>query len=517
MQTCERTLGMRFLAGELPIEQEEVFSQHIAECERCRRWLEEDSGDMATWDMAKHLALAPSGDEQGDKSGFYERLSIRSGSARTDSQLTHQIRNYLAPTDDPRYLGRLGIYEIAAVIGRGGMGIVLKAFEPSLNRFVAIKMLEPTLVSIGSARQRFAREARAMAAIAHENVVPVYAVDQYRDLPYFVMEYVVGGTLEHRIFKEGPFEISSIVRIAMQMADALAAADAQGLVHRDIKPGNILLDHGTERVRVADFGLARIASEASDTRSGMIAGTPQYMSPEQVKGTSIDARSDLFSLGSVMYAMCTGHSPFRADGVYAVMQRIVNDQPRSIRQQNPNIPEWLQSFIFCLLQKSPSNRFLSAAQVAQELRSELAYLQNPTKVKQPIRTWLDTNARQHDYEVISLSRRSHYAIAVFIVLSCLVGTGLWLLQMQPQKDLAESQTQTTQNTEEVKSSSRAGDVPVVLWENDGFSQLQQRIVRLHHEMQPDSLNPAVENSYDESHQATVLLKKRLLEFEETPF
>ena len=148
-------------------------------------------------------------------------------------------------------------------------------------------------------------------------------------------------------------------------------------MHRDIKPGNILLDRGTERVRVADFGLVRVANDASCTRSGVVAGTPQYMSPEQVRAELCDGRSDLFSLGSVMYALCTGHPPFRAETVYGVMQRIVHDRPRGIRQMNASVPEWLDDFILRLLAKDRAERFASADEVAALLSAELAHLQNP--------------------------------------------------------------------------------------------------------------------------------------------
>jgi serine/threonine protein kinase len=162
----------------------------------------------------------------------------------------------------------------------------------------------------------------------------------------------------------------------------------QGLVHRDIKPANILLENGVERVLVTDFGLARIADDASMTRSGVITGTPQFMSPEQASGREVDCRSDLFSLGAVMYAMCTGHGPFRSASVFGLLKRICEDEPRSIREVNPEIPQWLERFIFKLLAKDPAGRFASAEEAAQQLTEELAYLQNPTGVQEPDRPWL---------------------------------------------------------------------------------------------------------------------------------
>ena len=195
-----------------------------------------------------------------------------------------RIADYFDPTDDPRMLGRFGGYEIVGIIGCGGMGVVLKGFEPALDRYVAIKLLAPHLATSGAARTRFAREARAAAAVLHENVVAIHRVSEAKGLPYLVMPYMPGESLQKRLDEQGPMQLNEILRIGMQIAAGLAAAHAQGLIHSDIKPGNILLDKGVERVTITDFGLARAADDASLTRSGVIAGTPQYMSPEQARG-----------------------------------------------------------------------------------------------------------------------------------------------------------------------------------------------------------------------------------------
>src|SRR5262249_21378146 len=163
----------------------------------------------------------------------------------------------------------------------------------------------------GAARKRFAREAQAAAAVIHEHVVSVYAVDANAVPPYLVMAFITGQSLQQRIDQSGPLELKEILRIGMQTACGLAAAHSQGLVHRDIKPANIMLENGIERVRITDFGLARAVDDASISQSGAVAGTPQYMAPEQAAGTLVDQRADLFSLGSTLYAMCTGRPPFR--------------------------------------------------------------------------------------------------------------------------------------------------------------------------------------------------------------
>ena len=170
------------------------------------------------------------------------------------------------------------------------------------------------------------------------------------------MQYVAGASLQDRLDNTGPLPLAEVLRIGMQTAGGLAAAHAQGLVHRDVKPANILLENGVERVKLTDFGLARAADDASLTQSGQVAGTPQYMSPEQAEGNAVDARSDLFSLGSVLYATCTGRAPFRASGSMAVLRRVCEETPTPIRHTNPDIPDWLTAIIDKLHAKDPGQR-----------------------------------------------------------------------------------------------------------------------------------------------------------------
>ncbi len=202
-------------------------------------------------------------------------------------------------------------------------------------------------------------------------------------MPYLVMEYVGGGSLQDRIDKAGPLELKEVLRIGLQAAAGLAAAHAQGLVHRDIKPANILLENGVEHVKITDFGLARAVDDASLTQSGVIAGTPQYMSPEQAEGEAVDHRSDLFSLGSVLYTMCTGRPPFRADNTMAVLQRVCEDAPRPIREINPEVPDCLAAIVAKLHAKDPADRFQSAAEVAELLSRHLADVQQPALATGP--------------------------------------------------------------------------------------------------------------------------------------
>jgi WD40 repeat protein len=291
--------------------------------------------------------------------------------------------DFLAPSERPGSLGRLGHYEVQALVGRGGMGVVLKAFDENLHRVVAVKVMAPQLAANATARQRFTREARAAAAVTHDHIVTIHGVEEAGGLPYIVMQYVDGVSLQDRLDRSGPLALREVLRIGMQAAAGLAAAHKQGLVHRDVKPANILLENGVERVKLTDFGLARAVDDASLTQSGVVAGTPQYMSPEQAEGKPVDARSDLFSLGSVLYAMCAGVPPFRGSTTPAVLRRVVEDTPRPLREVNREVPDWLAATVDRLHAKDPAVRFQSAAAVAELLGGHLAHLQHPSQVAAP--------------------------------------------------------------------------------------------------------------------------------------
>ena len=290
------------------------------------------------------------------------------------------IGQYLAACESPGTLGRLGLYEILEEIGRGGMGVVFRAYDPKLQRIVAVKALAPELARLPSARQRFLREARAAAAVSHPHVVTIFAVEGTEEaslgterttLPFLVMECIVGQTLHDKIKRVGALKVEEIIRISRQIAEGLTAAHKRGLIHRDIKPANILLENGVERVKITDFGLARTTSDGGITHTGEILGTPQCMSPEQARGEIVDQRSDLFSLGCVMYTMCTGFSPFRADNMLAVMKKVCEETPRAIDQINASIPEWLCQLVHRLLEKEPERRVATAEGVVQVLESKV--------------------------------------------------------------------------------------------------------------------------------------------------
>ncbi|MGL4553064.1 MAG: protein kinase domain-containing protein, partial [Gemmataceae bacterium] len=294
---------------------------------------------------------------------------------------------FLGPPTRPDSLGRIGHYEALQVLGRGGCGIVLRACDDVLQRVVAIKVLAPAMAAQSPPRKRFLREARASAGVRHENVVQVYAVEE-RPLPHLVMEYIPGETLQQRLDRCGPLDAAEAVRVGRQIAEGLAAAHGAGLVHRDIKPANVLIEAGPScRVKITDFGLARAADDASLTQSGVVAGTPMYMSPEQATGEAIDHRADLFSLGSVLYTMCTGRPPFRGKNALAVLKRVVEDTPRPIREVIPEVPGWLCDLIARLQAKTPGDRYDSAKEVADLLGRGQADAPRPPAAAPAARRW----------------------------------------------------------------------------------------------------------------------------------
>lgn len=343
------------------------------------------------------------------------------------------VLDFLGPSDDPKALGRIGQYTVTNVIGRGGMGIVLKAHDTSLNRVVAIKVLAPELSGNPMASKRFLREARAAAAVVHQHIVTIHAVydgageslskpaPHRSPLPYLVMEYVDGQSLQAKIDAVGALGLNETLRIGAQVAAGLAAAHAHGVVHRDIKPSNILLENGIERVRITDFGLARAVDDVEITRTGEVSGTPQYMSPEQAHGQPVDARSDLFSFGSVLYAMCTGRPPFRAETTIAAIRRVCDDAPRPISEINPEIPDWLTTIVDRLLAKRPEDRFQTAQEVAERLGQCLAHVQQPGSAPRP-ETLPSPPRREKPGMKEKTSLR--WATAAMLLLAALAGLGV---------------------------------------------------------------------------------------------
>ncbi len=289
-----------------------------------------------------------------------------------DINLIELSQQLLRPPQSAMEMGWLGPYRVLSVLGSGGMGVVFEAEDPRLGRRVAIKAMQPSLLSRKEHRLRFLREARTAASLDHDNIVPIHHVGEDGDVPFFVMPLLKGESLESRLRREERLSLAETAPIARQVAAGLAAAHGCGLIHRDIKPANIWLEDRGQllpRVRILDFGLARAEDDESNlTRSGSIAGTPAFMSPEQARGESADARSDLFSLGCVLYSQIAGRPPFTGRSSAAMMFAVINHRPDSLRDIDPHVPEKLASLVTRLLEKDPAMRIPGAVDVIEALR-----------------------------------------------------------------------------------------------------------------------------------------------------
>jgi eukaryotic-like serine/threonine-protein kinase len=365
---------LELIHGEGESEESHSFGLHLHHCRKCRQALEELSARSAIWKKAPKMLK----DSDLCKSSRSLNSKVESdGNSRTEWH--YPIDELLDQPKHPEMMGRIGKYDIEREVGRGGMGVVLKAHDSELNRPVAIKILAPHLANHATARRRFAQEAIAAAGVLHPNVIAVHGVSHEGKTPYIVMPYIDGPSLQTVVERQGPLAEIEIVRIALQISSGLAAAHSQGLVHRDIKPANILVETGVNRVMITDFGLARVEDDASLTNTGWLMGTPNYMSPEQTRGQRTDQRS----LGSLIYFLATGRLPFRAETPLGVLHRIQNDEPTPVQEVNSQISRTLSDVIAMLLRKSTEARFQKAADLHDLLEKHLAYLHQPDVSKPP--------------------------------------------------------------------------------------------------------------------------------------
>ena len=281
-----------------------------------------------------------------------------------------------------RVIGKtLGQYRVDGVLGHGGMGIVYRAYDLKLQRPVALKSLPPELTSDPDRRKRFLLEARAAARINHPAIAQVYDVDEFEETTFLAMELVDGRTVR-QLIESRELDLLGAIDIAIQVADGLASAHGMGIVHRDIKPANVVVTR-EGHAKILDFGLAKLMdpeqstiaasglpdlSALTRTQAGAIKGTPAYMSPEQVKGTDVDARSDIFSLGVMLFEMATGQAPFQGDTPMETMHAVAFDDTPSVHTRQPNLPADLQRILSRCLQKRAEERYASARELAQELR-----------------------------------------------------------------------------------------------------------------------------------------------------
>jgi tetratricopeptide (TPR) repeat protein len=358
--------------GELPPEEAARIGRHLRACARCRSVLDGetehaalrhrlDAGVRTEGLSLDDLVLARLVDDLIATPPVGELITWHSAPDRKGESCEPP-----APAGD---LGRLGPYRLLEELGRGGMGIVYRAFDESLRRVVAIKVLRPDRAE-DIDRQRLVREARLASRLKDDHVAMIHAVvDPPDDLPYLVMEYIPGPTLGQRIAGESPPAPREAASWVAQVADALHAAHCAGLIHRDVKPSNILIDERTGRAKITDFGLARAQTGQSRvTLEGFMAGTPAYMSPEQARGESgLDPRSDIYSLGSSLYEALTGVTSFQC-APHLVLRRVIEEDPRPLRELNDQVPRDLETICLKAMYREPGRRYQSAVDLADDLR-----------------------------------------------------------------------------------------------------------------------------------------------------
>jgi eukaryotic-like serine/threonine-protein kinase len=276
---------------------------------------------------------------------------------------------FLSPAQGPEELGRLGHYRVLRTLGIGGMGYVFQAEDTVLGRPVALKVMKPGLDETGHPRLRFQQEARIMASLQHEHLVTVYHVGEENGAAYLAMELLQGETLDRWLHRVKRADAADVLRIGREIAAGLHTIHKNGLMHRDLKPSNLWLEAPCSRVKILDFGLARyVESDIRLTQSDRTVGTPGYLAPEQARGDAVDARGDLFSLGAVLYCLCTGNAPFEGSNTLAVLSALALDHPQPPHEVNPRLPRALSDYVMKLLAKDPADRPASAREVVETFR-----------------------------------------------------------------------------------------------------------------------------------------------------
>lgn len=432
---CPDLLTLKqFLLAELPESEAEVLEQHLLECDSCCERARSFQGSDSLLEALRREPTVPEDPEGELVADLMERFRLirpveedHAEEARPVSEQTTAIYQgpelaFLGSSADTQELARLGSYSLRKKLGSGGMGIVFAAEDRNLRRPVALKVIKPSLAGEASARERFRREAQAAAGIQHEHIVTIYQVDEDRGMPYLAMQLLQGESLQTRLERLGRLPLDEALRIGREVAEGLAAAHERGLVHRDIKPSNIWLesvqacDRGG-KVKILDFGLVWTAENHGRlTELGAVLGTPGYMAPEQARGAGTDPRCDLFSLGCVLYQMCTGKVPFEGSDVLATLVSLALDQPQEPRVINPEVPSALSDFIMQLLGKDPGQRPSSVRAVAESLSA----LENGQPIPQAVPG------------AASARRRPNRGAALFRIAACLLsGLALFAFALLP--------------------------------------------------------------------------------------
>jgi predicted Ser/Thr protein kinase len=381
----------RLLLGQVAGPEGEQLAVHLEECGACcasaQNLVAEDTlseaarvtagigddpeGELVRTLIARLRRLAPFDGESSS-----EATAAEPGSVAPPLPAAEETYSFLAPAQEPGELGRLGGYRVLEVLGQGGMGMVFRAQDVQLQRSVALKVMKPSMAATPRARQRFLREAQAMAALKSDHVVTVYQVGEEGSVPFLAMEFLQGETLDQWLRRDEKPSIAQVLRLACEVTQGLAAAHEQGLIHRDVKPPNIWLETPTGRAKLLDFGVARAAGEDVQlTQSGALVGTPSYMAPEQARGDQLDSRADLFALGVVLYRLCTGRLPFQGKTTMGILTSLALDKPQPVAELSPQTPPAFAALIMDLLAKDPTQRPESAQAVLARLttiQSQLA-------------------------------------------------------------------------------------------------------------------------------------------------
>ncbi len=308
---------------------------------------------------------------------------------------------------------RYGRYEIKEERGRGSMGVVYKAYDPQIGRFVALKVLRQDRVTSKAFVDRFLREARAIGKLSHPNIVNIYDIGEDKGTVYITMEFIEGVPLS-QLMKEGMLSLEQVLEIGAQTAEALSYAHRRGIVHRDVKPSNVILQPDG-RVKITDFGIAHIEDPEipQQTQAGEILGTPAYMSPEQVNGRAVDGRSDLFSLGVVLYEALTGQKPFKGQNIASLFREIVEKTPSPPSSINPEVPDGVSKVVMRCLAKDPAERPSDGEELARELRDHIG---------------------QRAEEAPSARRRRPLAIVIGVLVVITLAVGYFLFHPKSQRE-----------------------------------------------------------------------------------
>jgi serine/threonine protein kinase/Leucine-rich repeat (LRR) protein len=482
LATCPSPADLeRLFLGGLPEQEVEALEEHVLGCGSCLETLRRllHSKETLAGVLGKETRTDPPGshcvvDDLVKKLESLRSLSASSPQTQTVSQndtanpqaqpppcrpddadrtqtpdTGHEssVTNFLTPPQADDELGRLGKYRVLQILGHGGMGVVFKAEDPLLRRTVAVKVMLPALAASASAGQRFLREAQAMAAIEHDHIVRIYQVEEQRGVPFLAMELLKGEPLADRLNRESKLPLADVLRIGREIAEGLGAAHATGLIHRDIKPGNIWLEDRSHkrpacelsqpeptseplvatasRVKILDFGLARAGAQPPGlSQPGAVVGTPEFMAPEQGRGGPVDARSDLFSLGVVLYRLATGQQPFHGADTVSTLLSVATHEPAPPLAIDPDLPPELSDLVMKLLEKDPTRRVASAGTVVQALQTlekKLAGVPGNANLRLAFPAGLVRAASAAPRS----RRRFALAIAALLLLGVLVGAGVW--------------------------------------------------------------------------------------------